>query len=411
MSQNTTTPPAQLTTSTNVKAAIDQALKSGNIAETLRFLLATGATPAQMVQAFGSIAHDVSILCAVEIADGKKFLREYEKLDPERRSEMDAETRAWIAAGKFKAHHKAEEPEAGSEHASKLGFELANAHTIEEKVHLVTNHFEHGGSIEDAAVALGATKEQAKKVKEIEEAAKEEFEQKHRQEKERMAEELRKRGFSEAEAKKRAEELYRAEQSRFATEQVVASGVLPPDSNKILDQASKEYVQKAKNTASGMSFDTVGMQTAPNKEAAKAELSQAARAVAEGRATTEQSMAFTAGALVQGDAKGVATAIKQDKALEDFSLKALMGKTDSAVGKQLGLAALATGAISGEKVADAKENELAGDKKGNGLASSDDEFASLGSPVVAASVDIKGKLAAMRNAEAPAPASKGPSLA
>lgn len=407
MSQNTTTPPVQLTTSTNVAAAINQALKSGNIAETLRFLLATGATLAQMVQAFGSIAHDVSILCAVEIADGKKFLREYEKLDPERRAEMDAETRAWIAAGKFKAHHKAEEPAENNEHASKLGSALAGAHTFEEKVHAFDQHFAGGGAIWETAEAMGLSREQAEKVKTREKELSEEWDRKHQGEREKVAEELQRKGIakSKEEADRMAKEREDAMRTKDNFLRMEKEGMFNGADPERLAANKKAIEDRANKYDRGM---TAAIAAAPAPWAVKAEVAELSKAAASGTLTHAQELAMKAAEATH--TKGGLVKLKDDKELEGFAIKSLIKTDGSALGKELGAAAAATGAISKADVKDAKFDEQAG-AKAKLDATLADEFASLGEPAKVASVDIKGKLATMRNAEAPAPASKGPALA
>lgn len=410
MSQNTATPPVQLTTSTNVATAINQALKNGNIAETLRFLLATGATPAQMVQAFGSIAHDVSILCAVEIADGKKFLREYEKLDPERRAEMDAETRTWIAAGKFKAHHKAEESAESNEHASKLGSALAGAHTFEERVHAFDQHFAAGGSIWETAEAMGLSREDAQKVKTREKELSEEWDSKHQGEREKVAAELQRKGIAKnkEEADRMAKEREDAMRTRDNFQRMEREGMFNGADPELLAANRKAIEDRAKKYDQGM---TASLATAPAPWAVKSEAEAVSKAAASGTLTHAQELAMKAAEATH--AKGGLAKLKDDKELESFAIKSLIKTDGSALGKELGAAAAATGAVSGERVERAKEDEQKEKAKvATVAAASDDEFASLGSPAPAvASVDIKGKLASMRNAEAVAPASKGPSLA
>lgn len=406
MSQAAETP-MQLTTSTDVNVAINQALKSGNLAETLRFLLAVGTSPERLKQAFGSISHDASILCAVEIADGKKFLNEYERLDPEQRAEMDAETRAWIAAGKFKARHKDEEPAEGNEHAAKLGSALAGAHTFDEKVHAFEDHFAGGGAIWETAEAMGLSREQAEKVKTREKELSEEWDRKHQGEREKVAEELQRKGIakSKEEADRMAKEREDAQRTRDNFQAMRKEG--------LLDNARPELVAAQEQALNdrGNKYDremAASLATAPAPWAVKSEVEAISKAADSGTLTHAQELAMKAAEATH--TKGGLVKLKDDKELEGFAIKSLIKTDGSALGKELGAAAAATGAISEKKIGDAKWDEK-GEAKDKLAATSADEFASLGEPAQVAAVDIKGKLSAMRNAEAPAPASKGPALA
>jgi len=406
MSQAAETP-MQLTTSTDVNVAINQALKSGNLAETLRFLLAVGTSPERLKQAFGSISHDASILCAVEIADGKKFLNEYERLDPEQRAEMDAETRAWIAAGKFKARHKDEEPAEGNEHAAKLGSALAGAHTFEEKVHAFDQHFAGGGAIWETAEAMGLSREQAEKVKGREKELSEEWDRKHQGEREKVAEELQRKGIakSKEEAERMAKEREDAQRTRDNFLRMEREGMFNGADPERLAANRKAIEDRANKYDRDM---TAAIATAPAPWAVKAEVEELSKAAASGTLTHAQELAMKAAEATH--TKGGLDRLKDDKELEKFAIKATIKTDGSALGKELGAAAAATGAISEKRIGEAKFDEQAG-AKAKLDATLADEFASLGEPAKVASVDIKGKLATMRNAEAPAPASKGPALA
>lgn len=406
MSQAAETP-MQLTTSTDVNVAINQALKSGNLAETLRFLLAVGTSPERLKQAFGSISHDASILCAVEIADGKKFLNEYERLDPEQRAEMDAETRAWIAAGKFKARHKDEEPAEGNEHAAKLGSALAGAHTFEEKVHAFDQHFAGGGAIWETAEAMGLSREQAEKVKGREKELSEEWDRKHQGEREKVSAELQRRGKSKEEADRMAKEREDAQRTRDNFLRMEREGMFNGADPERLAANRKAVEDRANRSDFGM---TQSLVKAPAPWAVKAEVEELSKAAASGALTHAQELAMKAAEAAH--TKGGLDKLKDDKELEKFAIKATIKADGSALGKELGAAAAAAGAISEKRIVDAKVEEKAGRRDGKGITASEDEFASLGESAPAvASVDIKGKLASMRNAETPAPASKGPALA
>ncbi|MGB4467294.1 MAG: hypothetical protein WBH99_13170 [Azovibrio sp.] len=406
MSQAAETP-MQLTTSTDVNVAINQALKSGNLAETLRFLLAVGTSPERLKQAFGSISHDASILCAVEIADGKKFLNEYERLDPEQRAEMDAETRAWIAAGKFKARHKDEEPAEGNEHAAKLGSALAGAHTFEEKVHAFDQHFAGGGAIWETAEAMGLSREQAEKVKGREKELSDEWDRKHQGEREKVAEELQRKGIakSKEEADRMAKEREDAMRTKDNFLRMEREGMFNGADPERLAANRKAIEDRANKYDRDM---TAAIATAPAPWAVKAEVEELSKAAASGTLTHAQELAMKAAEATH--TKGGLDRLKDDKELEKFAIKATIKTDGSALGKELGAAAAATGAISEKRIGEAKFDEQAG-AKAKLDATLADEFASLGEPAKVASVDIKGKLATMRNAEAPAPASKGPALA
>jgi len=406
MSQAAETP-MQLTTSTDVNVAINQALKSGNLAETLRFLLAVGTSPERLKQAFGSISHDASILCAVEIADGKKFLNEYERLDPEQRAEMDAETRAWIAAGKFKARHKDEEPAEGNEHAAKLGSALAGAHTFEEKVHAFDQHFAGGGAIWETAEAMGLSREQAEKVKGREKELSDEWDRKHQGEREKVAEELQRKGIakSKEEADRMAKEREDAMRTKDNFLRMEREGMFNGADPERLAANRKAIEDRANKYDRDM---TAAIATAPAPWAVKAEVEELSKAAASGTLTHAQELAMKAAEATH--TKGGLDRLKDDKELEKFAIKATIKTDGSALGKELGAAAAATGAISEKRIGEAKFDEQAG-AKAKLDATVADEFASLGEPAKVASVDIKGKLASMRNAEAPAPASKGPALA
>jgi len=406
MSQAAETP-MQLTTSTDVNVAINQALKSGNLAETLRFLLAVGTSPERLKQAFGSISHDASILCAVEIADGKKFLNEYERLDPEQRAEMDAETRAWIAAGKFKARHKDEEPAEGNEHAAKLGSALAGAHTFEEKVHAFDQHFAGGGAIWETAEAMGLSREQAEKVKGREKELSDEWDRKHQGEREKVAEELQRKGIakSKEEAERMAKEREDAQRTRDNFLRMEREGMFNGADPERLAANRKAIEDRANKYDRDM---TAAIATAPAPWAVKAEVEELSKAAASGTLTHAQELAMKAAEATH--TKGGLDRLKDDKELEKFAIKSTIKTDGSALGKELGAAAAATGAISEKRIGEAKFDEQAG-AKAKLDATLADEFASLGEPAKVASVDIKGKLATMRNAEAPAPASKGPALA
>lgn len=407
MSQAAETP-MQLTTSTDVNVAINQALKSGNLAETLRFLLAVGTSPERLKQAFGSISHDASILCAVEIADGKKFLNEYERLDPEQRAEMDAETRAWIAAGKFKARHKDEEPAEGNEHAAKLGSALAGAHTFEEKVHAFDQHFAGGGAIWETAEAMGLSREQAEKVKGREKELSEEWDRKHQGEREKVAEELQRKGIakSKEEAERMAKEREDAQRTRDNFLRMEREGMFNGADPERLAANRKAIEDRANKYDRDM---TAAIATAPAPWAVKAEVEELSKAAASGMLTHAQELAMKAAEATH--TKGGLDKLKDDKELKDLALAGAIGKTDSALAKELGAAAAATGAISKADVKDAKVEEKDGAKAKLAAISADDFDAAAGQSVAVASVDIKGKLSSMRNAEAPAPASKGPALA
>lgn len=406
MSQAAETP-MQLTTSTDVNVAINQALKSGNLAETLRFLLAVGTSPERLKQAFGSISHDASILCAVEIADGKKFLNEYERLDPEQRAEMDAETRAWIAAGKFKARHKDEEPAEGNEHAAKLGSALAGAHTFEEKVHAFDQHFAGGGAIWETAEAMGLSREQAEKVKGREKELSDEWDRKHQGEREKVAEELQRKGIakSKEEADRMAKEREDAMRTKDNFLRMEREGMFNGADPERPAASRKAIEDRANRSDFGM---TQSLAKAPAPWAVKAEVEELSKAAASGTLTHAQELAMKA--TEAAHTKGGLDKLKDDKELEKFAIKSTIKTDGSALGKELGAAAAATGAISEKRIGEAKFDEQAG-AKAKLDATVADEFASLGEPAKVASVDIKGKLASMRNAEAPAPASKGPALA
>lgn len=407
MSQAAETP-MQLTTSTDVNVAINQALKSGNLAETLRFLLAVGTSPERLKQAFGSISHDASILCAVEIADGKKFLNEYERLDPEQRAEMDAETRAWIAAGKFKARHKDEEPAEGNEHAAKLGSALAGAHTFEEKVHAFDQHFAGGGAIWETAEAMGLSREQAEKVKTREKELSEEWDRKHQGEREKVAEELQRKGIakSKEEAERMAKEREDAMRTKDNFLRMEREGMFNGADPERLAANRKAVEDRANKYDRGM---TAAIAAAPAPWAVKAEVEELSKAAASGTLTHAQELAMKAAEATH--TKGGLVKLKDDKELEGFAIKSLIKTDGSALGKELGAAAAATGAISENKIGSAKVEEKDGAKAKLAATSADDFDAAAGQSVAVASVDIKGKLSAMRNAEAPAPASKGPALA
>ncbi len=333
MSQNAEAP-MQLTTMTNVAAALQQAVeKSPNLKDALITLRVLGVSPSELRYALGPLADNPQIRASLELASGPDYIKSFDALDPERRAESLEEWRGALLAAR-RAKEWAEEldaPAEKSEHASKLGSALDKAHTFEEKVHAFEDHFAAGGAIWETAEALGLSREEAKAVKDREKELSEEWGRQHQGEREKVAAELLRRGVAKD----------KEEADRMAKQREDA-------------QRNWDNIQRLEKEGK---FDNA------DPERLKAEKQAAKNA-----------------------------AVQHDFGMRDY------------------LATDASQRVKADSPSGAASKEKA--KVASVAAASDDEFASLGEPAPAvASVDIKGKLASMRNAEASAPASKGPSLA
>lgn len=402
--------PTQLTTMTNVADALNQAVRtSPNLKDALITLRTLGMSPSELRNALGPLADDPQIRSSIELASGPDYVKSFDALDPERRKESLEEWRGVLQAAR-RAKELAEEfdaPEESDEHASKLGSALDKAHTFEEKVHAFEDHFAAGGAIWETAEAMGLSREDAQKVKEREKELSEKWDREHQGEREKVAEELLRKGIAKnkEEAERMAKEREDAQRTKDNFQRMEREGMFHGADPELLAANKKAIEDRAKKYDREMASS---LATAPAPWAVKAEAEAVSKAAASGTLTHAQELAMKAGEATH--TKGGLAKLKDDKELQDFAVKALIKADGSALGKELGVAAAATGAISKEDVKDAKVGEKDGAKVSQ-VATSADDFDSASAPVAVAAADIKGKLASMRNAEAPAPASKGPSLA
>lgn len=416
MSQDTSNP-HDLTTMTNIASALNRMVRtSPDLKEALIVLRTRGMTPSELKFALGPLADNPQIMESLKLASGPDYMKSFDALDPARREEQLEEWRWLKLAARARREHEWQEMEEASETAEskashertgKLGSALDKAHTFEEKVHAFEDHFAGGGAIWETAEAMGLSREQAEKVKTREKELSEEWDRKHQGEREKVAAELQRKGIakSKEEADRMAKEREDAMRTKDNFLRMEKEGMFNGADPERLAANKKAIEDRANKYDRGM---TAAIAAAPAPWAVKAEVAELSKAAASGTLTHAQELAMKAAEATH--TKGGLVKLKDDKELEGFAIKSLIKTDGSALGKELGAAAAATGAISEKKIGDAKWDEK-GEAKDKLAATSADEFASLGEPAQVAAVDIKGKLSAMRNAEAPAPASKGPALA
>lgn len=414
MSQDASNP-LNMTTMTNVADALNRMVRtSPDLKEALIALRTRGMTPSELKFALGPLADNPQIMESLKLASGPDYMKSFDALDPARREEQLEEWRWLKLAARAKREHEWQEIEEASENAEskasheragKLGSALDKAHSFEEKVHAFDQHFAGGGAIWETAEAMGLSREQAEKVKGREKELSEEWDRKHQGEREKVSAELQRRGKSKEEADRMAKEREDAQRTRDNFLRMEKEGMFNGADPERLAANRKAIEDRANKYDRDM---TAAIATAPAPWAVKAEVEELSKAAASGTLTHAQELAMKAAEATH--TKGGLNKLKDDKELKGLALAGAIGKTDSALAKELGAAAAATGAISKADVKDAKVEEKDG-AKAKLDATVADEFASLDEPAKVASVDIKGKLASMRNAEAPAPASKGPALA
>lgn len=192
--------------------------------------------------------------CSDEMA--KKLLiaatkGEYSGFDPELKALSEKAARFVVtheAGKKFMEWVKEEESEhkeGGLVRGSLVGLSHA------KQVHALADHYEHGGSIADAARAMGMSEEQAKKVEKAEKEFKDKYDQEHKDELERIN-----NIKNDAERKKALEE-YNRMRLQATNDELYRLGLISAEFHQKNTLANQEQITKSTaSAAQGKSVST-----------------------------------------------------------------------------------------------------------------------------------------------------------
>lgn len=110
----------------------------------------------------------------------------------------------------------------------------------DKQVHALADHYAHGGSIADAARAMGMSEEQAKKVEKAEKEYKEKYDQDHKDELERI------NGIKDEAQRKKALDEYNRAKLNATNDELYRQGLISAQMHRKNQEASK--IQAAKTT-------------------------------------------------------------------------------------------------------------------------------------------------------------------